>query len=84
MRHKTIIKFIGRGRVGYLLKQSLSVRNNRKVLKEYKPTLQILKMGSTERTSEYGADNTQFEEEKYEEIDMNVYYRPESRYQKRA
>ena len=28
-----IIKFIGRGRVGYLLKQSRPVRNERKVLK---------------------------------------------------
>ena len=84
MRHKTIIKFIGRGRVGYLLKQSRPVRNERKVSKEYKPALQILKMGSSERTNEHAADNTRFEEEKHEETDMNVDYRPESRYQNKA
>ena len=84
MINKTIIKFIDRGRVGYLLKQSRPVRNKIKVSKEYKPTFQILKMGSSERTSEHAEDNTRFEEEKHEDIDMNVDYRPESRYQNKA
>ena len=84
MRLKTITKFTGRERVIYLLKQSHQVRNERKVSKECTPTLRILKIGSTERTSKHAADNTLFEEEKHEEIDMNVNYRPESRYKNKA
>ena len=42
------------------LKQSLPLRNERKISKEYLLTLQIHNMGSTEKTSEYAANNTQF------------------------
>ena len=41
-------------------------------------------MGSTKKTSEHAADNIQYEEEKHEEIDMNVDYKPVFRYQNKA
>ena len=63
---------IDRGRIGYLLKKSRPLRVNRKTSKEYKSSLQILKRASIDRASNKADSNTQLEEEKHDEADMNV------------
>ena len=62
----------------------MSSKKWKKSIKRIQTNFANTQNGIYGKTSEHAADNTRFEEENHKEIDMNVDYRPESRYNSRG
>ena len=73
------LNIIAKGRIAYLLKRSRPKEFARKVPKEYKANLEILKQGSRQRSNISNSNSQRQEEEKKEESDeMNIDINPGS------